>query len=117
MRSFLTLSLIMTLAPALGSAAPIDVDKRDDNARFTFYDVGLGACGRINQPSDFEWDNGAHCFQMITLTAGGKTTTAQIVDECPGCPVGGLNLSTGLFTFLAGSLNLGAITGSWFYDN
>jgi len=31
----------------------IHLYKRFDNARFTFYAVGLGACGATNQQSDF----------------------------------------------------------------
>jgi hypothetical protein len=69
-----------------------------------------GACGGINSESDFvrillipgsasdleltvithpqvvalntaQWDGGAHCGKQITMTYGGKTTTATIVDE------------------------------------
>ncbi|TFY78016.1 hypothetical protein EWM64_g5993 [Hericium alpestre] len=115
MRSILALNLLTILAPALGSAMSVDFGKRDDNVLFTYYNVGLGVCGRYNQPSDFEWNCGTHCFETITMTANGKTTTAQIVDECPTCSVGGLDLSTGLFDFFAGSLDAGEITGSWEY--
>ncbi|KAH8107177.1 hypothetical protein BXZ70DRAFT_281371 [Cristinia sonorae] len=45
-----------------------------NNARFTFYDVGLGACGKYNQPGDF----------IVALTA------QQFGDGYPGpnqcCP-------------------------------
>jgi hypothetical protein len=29
------------------------LQKRYDQARFTFFDTGLGACGKTNAPSDF----------------------------------------------------------------
>ena len=29
------------------------LEKRFDGARFTFYDAGLGACGKVNSGSDF----------------------------------------------------------------
>lgn len=32
------------------------LEKRFSNARFTFYDAGLGACGRVNKNSDFVSD-------------------------------------------------------------
>ncbi|KAJ7489884.1 hypothetical protein B0H11DRAFT_2229399 [Mycena galericulata] len=69
--------------------------KRYDQARFTFFDTGLGACGTTNSPSDFivalnspQYGNGEHCYEMIQISYGGKSATAQIVDECPGCPWG-----------------------------
>jgi hypothetical protein len=67
-----------------------------------------GACGGTNSESDFvrtllipgstsdlglitrpqivalnvaQWDGGAHCGEQITMTYGGKTTAATIVDE------------------------------------
>ncbi|KAG6880134.1 hypothetical protein C0992_005218 [Termitomyces sp. T32_za158] len=46
------------------------------------------------------------------MTYNGKTTTATIVDECPGCPSGGLDLSVGLFEFFA-PLSDGVIFGEW----
>lgn len=95
------------------------LEKRFDGARFTFYDAGLGACGRVNSGSDFvvamnaaQYAGGAHCFQTITITANGKTTSAQVVDLCPGCPFAGLDLSRGLFNFFA-SESVGVLQGSW----
>ncbi|TFK27322.1 hypothetical protein FA15DRAFT_551915, partial [Coprinopsis marcescibilis] len=86
--------------------------KRFDNARMTFYDAGLGACGRVNTNSDFQWAGGAHCFQQVTISFGGKRATATIMDLCPGCPYGGLDLSRGLFSFFA-SQDVGVISASW----
>ncbi|EIN03661.1 hypothetical protein PUNSTDRAFT_109272 [Punctularia strigosozonata HHB-11173 SS5] len=93
--------------------------KRFINARFTFYETGLGACGKTNTDADFivalnsqQYGSGGNCFDMITITANGKTTQAQITDECPGCPYGGLDLSPGLFSFFADQ-SAGVIYGSW----
>ena len=36
-----------------GNSAPHRLVKRFDNARFSFYDAGLGACGEVNTNSDF----------------------------------------------------------------
>ncbi|KAK7015007.1 RlpA-like double-psi beta-barrel-protein domain-containing protein-containing protein [Favolaschia claudopus] len=95
--------------------------KRFDDARFTFFDTGLGACGTTNQASDFivalnaaQFGNGDKCYEMIEITYNGKTTQAQIVDECPGCPWGGLDFSRGLFDYFA-SEDLGVIHGSWVF--
>jgi hypothetical protein len=46
------------------------------------------------------------------MTYNGKTTTAQITDECPGCPYGGLDLSRGLFDFFSDE-SAGVIYGTW----
>ncbi|KZP20855.1 hypothetical protein FIBSPDRAFT_530721 [Athelia psychrophila] len=93
--------------------------ERDGGSRFTFYADGLGACGKTNKPSDFivalnsaQFAGGAHCFEMITITVGSKTSQAMIVDECPGCPPKGLDFSEGLFDFF-GSESEGVLNGAW----
>jgi len=97
--------------------------KRDANVAFTYFNDGQGACGTKNGPNDFivalnsaEYDGGAHCFEMITITINGQTTQAQITDECPGCSAGGLDFSQGLFQFFA-PLSEGELYGSWSYDS
>ncbi|EJC98567.1 uncharacterized protein FOMMEDRAFT_95933, partial [Fomitiporia mediterranea MF3/22] len=57
---------------------------------------------------------GPHCFKSIHLSVGGKSVTAQIVDECPGCPHGGLDLTEGLFQHFA-PLDKGVLKGSWYF--
>ncbi|THH01714.1 hypothetical protein EW026_g1042 [Hermanssonia centrifuga] len=64
------------------------LSKRFDNARLSYYEAGQGACGAVNSDSDFQYAGGSHCFETITITYNGKTTQAQIADECPGCPYG-----------------------------
>ncbi|KAF4615363.1 hypothetical protein D9613_003263 [Agrocybe pediades] len=96
--------------------------KRYSNTRWTFYDVGLGACGIVNVPSDFivalngqqfgSGYPGPNCFKQIKLSYGGKTAVATITDMCPGCPYGGLDLSRGLFKHFA-SEDLGVLSGEW----
>ncbi|KAG1770986.1 hypothetical protein EDD22DRAFT_816271 [Suillus occidentalis] len=97
-----------------------------DNSRFTFYDVGLGACGQYNSPGDFivalnvaqfgDGFPGPQCFKSITISYGGKTTQATIMDKCMGCPYGGLDFSTGLFDYFA-SPDDGVLYGSWWYND
>lgn len=105
------------------SRAPRGLEKRFDNAKFTLYQTGVGACGKTNSNSDFivalnsqQYGNGAYCFDMITINYGGKTTQAQIVDMCPGCPYGGLDFSPGLFDFFA-SESEGVIYGTWTFGS
>jgi len=104
----------------------MQMHKRFDSARWSFYDVGLGACGKYNGASDFivalntpQYGGGypgPHCFQTITMTYNGKTTQATIMDQCPGCPYGGLDLSRGLFNFFA-SEDKGIIYGTWSFND
>ncbi|KAI0664986.1 RlpA-like double-psi beta-barrel-protein domain-containing protein-containing protein [Cubamyces menziesii] len=97
------------------------------NARLTYYDVGLGACGKKNVPSDFivalngesfgDSYPGPNCFRPIEITYNGKTAQATIMDKCPGCPSpGGLDLSTGLFSYLA-PLDDGVLYATWRYTD
>lgn len=97
------------------------LEKRFDGAQFTYYAAGLGACGIVNIASDFivalnaaQFDGGAHCFQTITITVNGKSTQAQITDKCMSCPWGGLDFTSGLFTFFAPE-SLGVLSGSWVF--
>ncbi|KAH7912138.1 RlpA-like double-psi beta-barrel-protein domain-containing protein-containing protein [Hygrophoropsis aurantiaca] len=92
-------------------------------ARFTYFADGLGACGIYSQPTDYivalnsdQYGSGGYCFQMITITYGGQTTQAQIVDECPGCGWGELDFSQGLFEYFADT-SVGEIYGTWWFDN
>jgi len=93
--------------------------KRFSNARFSFFDTGLGACGKFNKASDFivalnhqQYEESNHCFETITISYGGKTTQATIVDECMECPYGALDFSRGLFDFF-GSQSAGYLYGNW----
>ncbi|KAN0140174.1 RlpA-like double-psi beta-barrel-protein domain-containing protein-containing protein [Lactarius tabidus] len=85
---------------------------------FTYYAVGLGSCGTTNVPSDFivalniGQYSSSYCGVSITITCNGKTAQATIMDECPGCGYGGLDLSEGLFQYF-GSLDAGVLSGSW----
>ncbi|KAF9552446.1 hypothetical protein CPC08DRAFT_698582 [Agrocybe pediades] len=98
------------------------LERRFDNAQFSFYNIetGLaGACGRFFSNSNFvvalnfaQFQVDSHCFQQINITAAGKSTIAEIVDECPTCPEFGLDLTLGLFEFFA-PLSDGLLFGSW----
>ncbi|KAJ7046599.1 RlpA-like double-psi beta-barrel-protein domain-containing protein-containing protein [Mycena alexandri] len=97
------------------------LEKRFSDARFTFFDAGLGACGSTSDSSQFivalnsqQYGGGEHCYKMIEITYNGKTAQAQIVDECPDCPYAALDFSTALFDHFA-SEDLGVIYGSWVF--
>jgi len=98
--------------------------KRGGGARFSWYDAGLGACGKVNKASDFivalnvpQWDGGSHCFQTVTIKYGGKSAQAQVVDECEGCPYSGLDFSRALFQHFADPDIDGIVYGEWSFGS
>ncbi|KAL4243992.1 hypothetical protein ABKN59_010775 [Abortiporus biennis] len=114
-------------------AAPIGYLGARDSAlsgtrigRGTFFGVGLGACGWHNTDSDFivalnqplfeRFGNNAICSKIVNIRAANKpnspTVRATIVDECPGCGSGDLDMSPTLFKKFA-SLDQGIVKISW----
>jgi len=92
------------------------------SGQFTYFAVGMGACGKWNTADDFivalntpSWDGGSHCFQTITITINGQTTQAQIVDRCESCGPGDLDFSLGLFHHFGGTEAQGVMHGTWNY--
>eukprot|EP01087_Luapelamoeba_hula_P007621 TRINITY_DN185_c0_g1_i1.p1 TRINITY_DN185_c0_g1~~TRINITY_DN185_c0_g1_i1.p1 ORF type:complete len:118 (+),score=21.97 TRINITY_DN185_c0_g1_i1:58-411(+) len=91
------------------------------SGRGTWYYPGLGACGWTNNNGQYvvalnaaQWDNKAHCGAKVSISAQGKSVTAEIVDLCPGCPYGGLDMSPATFQAL-GNLNQGVLNINWNY--
>lgn len=97
------------VAPRADHAAIKHEKRQSGGGRATFYDpsVGPGACGRTMQKSDpIVAVNSAQfkqsdCFKWITVTANGKSVSAQITDACPGCPYGALDFSPAVFNQFA----------------
>jgi len=92
------------------------------SGQFTFFAVGLGACGKQNTDSDFivalntpSWAGGSHCFETVTITINGKTARAQIVDRCVSCGSEDLDFSPGLFHYFGGTEAQGVMHGTWHY--
>ncbi|KAI0313053.1 RlpA-like double-psi beta-barrel-protein domain-containing protein-containing protein, partial [Amylostereum chailletii] len=72
----------------------------------TFFAPGLGNCGWTNSENDlivamskefYDANDGANCGQKLSITWGGVTETATMVDSCPGCSYGDLDMSPALF--------------------
>ncbi|PWN33177.1 uncharacterized protein FA14DRAFT_115790, partial [Meira miltonrushii] len=91
----------------------------------TFYNnaVSEGACGGYTSPSDkivalniAQYGNpGAvskWCGQKILITYGGKSEVATVVDCCPSCAYGSLDMSKGLFGAFA-NFGAGVFQMSW----
>jgi len=92
----------------------------------TYFIDGLGACGQNNGPDDFivalntpqygSGSPGPQCFKYITITGGGKTAVAQIMDECPTCDYGSLDMSEGLFKHF-NDLSVGEFDITWSFND
>ncbi|WRT65825.1 uncharacterized protein IL334_002775 [Kwoniella shivajii] len=93
----------------------------------TYYFTGLGACGQYSSDSDFmvalnsaQYGSGypgPQCFKGITVQANGKTVSGiTILDECPTCAYGSLDLSPGLFTQFAGT-DAGTVQITWWFND
>ncbi|KAK7749111.1 hypothetical protein SLS62_008398 [Diatrype stigma] len=83
---------------------------------------GLGACGGTNNQGDAvvalspsEYSGGSHCGQWITIQGNGHTTAAQVVDECPGCASGSIDVSPAIFDDIA-DLSVGRIGVTWWFQ-
>ncbi|KAI8364498.1 RlpA-like double-psi beta-barrel-protein domain-containing protein-containing protein [Choanephora cucurbitarum] len=113
---------------------PLNLSKTAKNllsilGRATFYDVsaGLGSCGRQSKNSDMvvavnhlQMDNGAnpntnpHCGRKVKIVGNtGKPVVAEIVDTCPGCSSGCLDMSSSLFERVCGELSMGICPIKW----
>ncbi|KAI9225850.1 MAG: riboflavin-aldehyde forming enzyme, partial [Piptocephalis tieghemiana] len=83
----------------------------------TYYDVGLGSCGQTNSNSDMvaamnapQYDGGAgltrragssSCGKKLCVSGPKGQTTVTVVDKCPGCSSGDLDLSPSAFNQIA----------------
>jgi len=92
----------------------------------TWFDVGLGACGKWSQPSDFivaldtplygYGSPGPQCFKSVVIHGEGTCSVAVIMDECPSCAEGSLDMSKGLFESFT-NLGVGEFPISWEYGS
>ncbi|KAI0032557.1 RlpA-like double-psi beta-barrel-protein domain-containing protein-containing protein [Vararia minispora EC-137] len=104
----------------------IELEKRTTHTgRGTFYYVGLGNCGWTNTNSEhvvamskafYDVNKGGNCGQTLTITWGGKTETATMVDSCPGCGYYDLDMSPSLFQKFAAE-SVGVLNGvNWHFN-
>lgn len=66
---------------------------------FSTYKIPSGLYGTAF--SGQAWDNAANCGGCVKVTHGGKSITAMIVDKCPECDKGHLDLFSDAFAALA----------------
>lgn len=102
---------------SLAFAAPVEnLESRalssSGTGDMTFYTPGLGSCGISSTNSDLivalaaadmatagvaNPNKNPLCNRNIKITYGGKTFTGKVVDTCPGCAKGGIDVSPSLF--------------------
>ncbi|KAI1147466.1 RlpA-like double-psi beta-barrel-protein domain-containing protein-containing protein [Nemania diffusa] len=126
-------------AGADGAFGSSSMDSAKYSGDITYYALGLGACGyddsgldlsqHIVALSHVDWYNRGSgtslgidmpnhpwCDQTITITAGGKSTTALVHDICPGCAEGSIDVSESVFDALFGGLGAGREPASWSFN-
>ncbi|GAA5815515.1 hypothetical protein MFLAVUS_009027 [Mucor flavus] len=94
----------------------------------TFYGTGLGSCGIVSKDSDYivalnhgQMKNGANpnhnelCGKKITAHGPDGSITVTIVDTCPGCAIGDLDLSPAAFAKIA-DMDRGRVPVSWSFN-
>ncbi|RDX44876.1 hypothetical protein OH76DRAFT_1421115 [Lentinus brumalis] len=113
--------LAVALAAVAVNAAPSAADFAGDATWYT-PNGGLGACGAPSQNSDLvvalsadQYAGGSNCWRHIGIHYQGRFVDATVVDLCPGCASGSIDLSPGAFQQLA-SLDAGRIQVTWDYE-
>ncbi|PVV03481.1 hypothetical protein BB560_002035 [Smittium megazygosporum] len=121
-----------TTAPPTFAKSPAQSGEFDGSKTFTgegtYYDVGMGACGKINTNSELvaainTKQYGVHanpnkapiCGQcMLVKGPNNSSVKVKVVDRCPVCEFGDLDLSPTAFVKLS-PLAVGRIKISWNY--
>lgn len=89
------------------------------SGEMTYYEAGLGACGYTNSNNDYIAAlNGAmysldKCGCNANVCHGSKCIDVKIVDKCPGCAEGDLDVTPTAFAALTGSLSAGRVAITW----
>lgn len=93
----------------------------EESGEATYYDAdGTGACG-FPASTDFsvaaindEQYSKANCGRCVEVTGPKGTTVVRIVDKCPGCDRGDLDLSKTAFSKIA-NLSDGRVEIAWHF--
>ncbi|KAI1185559.1 RlpA-like double-psi beta-barrel-protein domain-containing protein-containing protein [Nemania serpens] len=103
------LKLVITIGLTIGSALAFSGD-------MTYYNPGLGACGQTNGDGDavvaLSASQSGFCGKSIRIHYKDKSTTAKVVDKCPGCGYGSIDVSSTVFDKLA-NRDLGRVLVTW----
>eukprot|EP01117_Protostelium_nocturnum_P014136 TRINITY_DN5341_c0_g1_i1.p1 TRINITY_DN5341_c0_g1~~TRINITY_DN5341_c0_g1_i1.p1 ORF type:complete len:112 (-),score=31.22 TRINITY_DN5341_c0_g1_i1:25-360(-) len=74
----------------------------------TYFDPGLGSCGWKSGGGDYicalnvaQYPNNGVCGRMIDVRGPKGSVRVKVVDKCPGCKFGDLDLSPTAFSRIA----------------
>ncbi|MEV4508480.1 expansin EXLX1 family cellulose-binding protein [Dactylosporangium sp. NPDC049525] len=105
---------------ACAAAPPVARDPVVENVRggsASYYSTNRNGMCNLGAPSSdgyaaigpAEWAGGAACGSYLAVTGpNGQTTPVQVVDQCPSCPAGKIDLSRAAFARI-GSVSAGII--------
>ncbi|KAJ7641106.1 RlpA-like double-psi beta-barrel-protein domain-containing protein-containing protein [Roridomyces roridus] len=84
-------------------------------------DDGTGDCGSRIETSDMavalatpDYERGQNCGKKINVYYQGATITVTVLDECPGCAKGNIDLTRGAFAKFA-KFEVGELAVTWEY--
>ncbi|KAF9465753.1 RlpA-like double-psi beta-barrel-protein domain-containing protein-containing protein [Collybia nuda] len=123
-------SIFVVLATPLPAAngTQVELEKRVTHVgRGTWFNVGLGNCGKWNVDSDpivaiskkrYDANGGANCDQWVEIvnTKNGKKAYGKTRDSCQSCTTEDLDMSPSLFQKLD-ALSVGQLKISWHFMN
>ncbi|OAV95889.1 hypothetical protein PTTG_07174 [Puccinia triticina 1-1 BBBD Race 1] len=117
------LFILVSSATILGLPLPSTSNRfeRRYSGTATWFYPNVGACGDTNSRSDYivamnheQYGHGQLCHKSVHIVneATGRSVTAKVVDKCPGCDYGSLDLSPAVFKEL-GELRAGTLPITW----
>ncbi len=120
------LAYLISAAPIKNEAGSSQLVTRSSySGDGTFYAPGLGSCGWTNDSSDMiaalnhiQMANGdnsnknPNCGKSIKVKGPKGSVTVKIVDTCPGCASGDVDMSPAAFQKIA-SLSQGRVSITW----
>ncbi|KAJ2902800.1 allergen Asp F7 [Zalerion maritima] len=121
-------SLLASIGLVVAGVAPVP-RSTDYHGDATYYALGLGACGVDHSGKDNTANvvalsaqimgtgptltDNPYCGRKVAIRAQGKSVDATVVDKCPGCPAGDLDVSEKIFKELFGDLGIGRGNIDW----
>ncbi|KAG2203692.1 hypothetical protein INT46_001722 [Mucor plumbeus] len=122
-------STTSTATPTIKKSKASSSSSGDYSGDATYYGTGLGSCGWTSKDSEYivalnhgQMANGANsnknpnCGRSITATGPKGSVTVKIVDTCPGCANGDLDLSPAAFAKIA-DMAAGRVPVSWSWSS
>ncbi|ADP81984.1 expansin EXLX1 family cellulose-binding protein [Pseudofrankia inefficax] len=92
-----------------GRATEHDAGSGDGNCLLGDSDSAM----QVVAMNEVDYDNARSCGAYLQVTGPGGTTVVKVVDRCPECPVGALDLSQQAFDRIAGGAQGGLDKVTW----